>query len=124
MPAWVAIGLAGALGAWARYLVGLAMQRHAADFPWGTFTVNVAGCVLIALALGIADRVPSWSFALRGMFATGFVGAFTTMSTFSLETWTLLQSSPLRAAGYVVASVAGGLCGVALGGWAAGHVPL
>jgi CrcB protein len=123
MPEVAAIGAAGALGAWARYLTGLALQRRSLDFPWATFAVNVVGCLLIALALGAATRLPVWSPALREVVATGFVGAFTTFSTFTVETLSLARTAPLRAAAYVGASMAAGLCGIAAGGWLAGRLP-
>lgn len=124
MSGWLAIGAAGALGAWARYLVGLAMQRRSLDFPFGTLTVNVVGCLLLATAAGIAERSAAWAPAVHGPVSTGFIGAFTTFSTFTVEALALARAQPWRAATYVAGSLAAGLGAVALGGWLAARLPL
>ena len=117
MPVVVGIAIFGALGALARYGVdGISRQRVGAGFPWGTFTVNVAGSLVIglvfALVLGRAD-VPEW---LKLSITTGFLGGFTTFSAFSLQTHRLLAEGAYGlAAAYVVGSVAAGLTAVGLG---------
>lgn len=120
--AWVALG--GALGAVARYAASSWVSQltvHSA-FPWGTFVVNVVGsCALgFLMALGIGDGgllLPQH----RHLAGTGFLGAFTTFSTFSFETLEAVESGDLRlAALYVVASFACGLVACALG-WYLGH---
>lgn len=92
MERFLWIGLAGALGTWARYLVGLwAGERLGAAYPWGTFLVNVAGCFLIGLAMHLALHVASFPPTLRLALTTGFLGGLTTYSSFTLETVTLAQ---------------------------------
>ena len=117
-----AVGLAGALGAWVRYLVGLALARRSTSFPWGTLLINVSGCVLIALVGAVATRVPGWAMVLRTDVETGFVGAYTTFSTFSFEGLQLWETQPARALLYLLGSVAAGLAGVAAGAWLGARV--
>ena len=108
----------GAVGAPLRYLLDLFVQsRHASVFPWGTFTVNVVGSIVLGLVAGAASAAdgPGWVVTLVG---TGVCGAFTTYSTFGFETVRLVQEGYSRAAlGNTVGSVAAGLAGVALGWW-------
>ncbi|MDY6832065.1 MAG: fluoride efflux transporter CrcB [Thermodesulfobacteriota bacterium] len=77
----------GALGAASRYGVGLmAVRLWGARFPWGTLAVNLAGCFLIGLLFALSDRVRLLSPEMRLLLITGYLGALTTFSTFSLET--------------------------------------
>ena len=116
----VAIGVAGALGALARYGVEGAVARRATQFPWGTFIVNVSGSFLLGLVftlLGERLTVAPW---VRASVAIGFLGAYTTFSTLSLETYRLLEARSFAlGAANVVGSVAAGLLalygGVVLG---------
>ena len=116
----VAIGVAGALGALARYGVEGAVSRRATAFPWGTFVVNVSGSFLLGMVftlLGERLTVAPW---VRASIAIGFLGAYTTFSTLSLETYRLLESRSLALAfANVAGSAAAGLLalygGVVLG---------
>ena len=112
---------AGALGAWARFLAGLAMQRLSTAFPWGTLCINVSGCALIAGTAGLAERMPGLAPFLDRDVATGFIGAFTTFSTFTVETLQLLRTRPWAAALYAAGSISAGAGGIALGRWLAGQ---
>ncbi len=112
---------AGALGAWTRYLVGLAMQRPSAAFPWSTLCINLSGCVLIAIAAGLAGRMPGLAPFLEKDVATGFIGAYTTFSTFTVETLQLARARPGAAALYAAGSIAAGAGGIALGRWIGGR---
>jgi CrcB protein len=106
---WLAIGLGGALGALARWLVSDGMHRWLGrDFPWGTLAVNLAGSLAMGLlAVLLVERFAPGP-ALRAGLLVGFLGAFTTFSTFALETVQLASGAfPLRAALYALASVAG-----------------
>lgn len=105
-----------AAGAPLRYLTDrFVQQRHDSIFPWGTFAVNVVGCLILGLVTAIA--VPTWVVALVG---TGFCGTLTTYSTFGYETVALAhRRARLLAVANVVASVAAGL-GAALLGHAVG----
>jgi fluoride exporter len=105
--------LGGALGATARYLTDVTVQRsHGTDFPWGTWTVNVAG----SFALGLTTAAGStWVVTLAG---TGFCGAFTTFSTFGFETVRLREEGhPALALTNAGLSLAAGLAAAVLGWW-------
>lgn len=103
--------LGGAVGGPARYLTDVTVQRlHGSAFPWGTWTVNVAGSFLLGL---LAAAAPVWALTLLG---TGFCGALTTFSTFGYETVRLAEEGETAAAvENVVASVLAGIVAAALG---------
>ena len=87
------IGLAGAMGTVTRYLVGLwAGKTLGAGFPYGTLTVNVLGCFLIAAITHVAISTTLISPTLRLTLTTGFMGGLTTYSSFNLETTQFIQS--------------------------------
>ncbi|MCE0767489.1 fluoride efflux transporter CrcB [Pseudonocardia kujensis] len=104
--------LGAVVGAPARYLTDrLVQSRHASGFPWGTFTVNVAGSFVLGLVAGATT-----SPAVTALVGTGFCGALTTYSTFGYETVQLArQGSPLLAACNAVGSVMAGLGAAGLG---------
>ncbi|MEX2275195.1 MAG: fluoride efflux transporter CrcB [Actinomycetota bacterium] len=92
LRAIVGIAVAGAAGALARYGVGGLVGRYQAGaFPWGTFLVNVAGSFVLGLLFAALTGRMTVSPTTRDALTIGFVGAFTTFSTFSLETFTLLE---------------------------------
>lgn len=98
------IAFAGAFGAVARFaLVNLIGGRA---FPWGTLTVNVIGSFLMGAAYIIIVENSLISPDMKPLFMTGFLGAFTTFSAFSLEAWELLdRGEALQAITYVAGSV-------------------
>lgn len=114
------ISAGGLLGANARYLVGRWVTDHShGSFPWGTLLINVAGSFVLGLYLTLVTERLSGRSATRLFFATGFLGAFTTFSTFSYETVDLIRDGkPILALTYVVASLLIGIV-VAIGGVAA-----
>ncbi|MEV5015646.1 fluoride efflux transporter CrcB [Streptomyces sp. NPDC053780] len=113
---WLLVVVGGMAGAPLRYLTDRAVQsRHGSAFPWGTFTVNVAGSLVLGTVTGatLAGAVGS---DLRLLLGTGLCGALTTYSTFSYETLRLTETgSRLAAAVNVLASVAAGLAAVFAG---------
>jgi CrcB protein len=118
---WLYVVLGAVVGAPLRYLTDRAVQsRHDSVFPWGTFTVNVAGSLVLGLLTGAAAAGAADS-RLQLLLGTGLCGALTTYSTFSYETLRLAQAG---ARGYaavnVAASVAAGL-GAAFAGAALAH---
>ena len=77
----------GALGAASRYLVGLLTAKAwGTGFPWGTLIVNLTGCFLIGLLFALAGRARLLTPDMRLLLITGYLGALTTFSSFSLET--------------------------------------
>ena len=96
----VYIALAGALGALARYgLTGLVQRLTGAAFPWGTAVVNLSGCFLFGLVWIWFTERTSLPGDVRIIVLTGFMGAFTTFSTFIFETGGLVQDGQWLAAG-------------------------
>jgi CrcB protein len=88
------IGAAGALGALARYsLAGLVQRIGGANFPWGTLTVNILGSFLFGVVWSLAEERMIISGETRLIVLTGFMGAFTTFSTFMFETSALLREA-------------------------------
>jgi CrcB protein len=97
------VAAGGALGALARYGVGMAAARWLGPaFPWGTLIVNVAGGLAMGLLIA---RVSPEQVALRLGLGVGLLGGFTTFSAFSLETVRLMEHQPGLAMLYVAASV-------------------
>ena len=81
------VGAGGFLGAVARYAVGGWMTRRLGlAFPYGTFVINVSGCFLLGLLLAVLDARTTLPSSLRLLGPVGFVGAYTTFSTFEYET--------------------------------------
>ncbi len=117
------VALGGAIGSAARYLVGgWFAARFGAAFPYGTFVVNVTGSFIVGLFLAYAQERVSLSPYWRLFFAVGFVGGYTTFSTFEYESIRLLQDGEmLLAAVYLIGSVVTGgvaaIAGIALGSW-------
>lgn len=96
MDRFLYISVGAIIGANARYLVGLwAAERFGANFPYGTFLVNVSGCFLIGLFYGLGESRITITPELRLLFAVGFLGAFTTFSSFGFESIALLRSGAL-----------------------------
>ena len=113
MRTLVAVMLAGAAGAAARYGVdGLVSSRTGGQFPWGTFAVNVSGCLVIGfLSTALTERF-TVDPSLRMGLTVGFVGAYTTFSTWVFESAQLAQTGSLMIAALNVA-------GSVIAGWAA-----
>ncbi|MFC9426162.1 fluoride efflux transporter CrcB [Streptomyces sp. NPDC059255] len=113
---WFLVALGAAVGAPLRYLTDRSVQRrHDSLFPWGTFTVNVTGCLVLGLVTG-AITAGAASSSVQLLLGTGFCGALTTYSTFSYETLRLAEDGArLYAAANVLASVVTGLGAVYLG---------
>jgi len=110
--AWAAVGLVGGIGAVARSLLANAIQARAGvRFPLGTLAVNVSGAFALGLLMGAAPGGDATLLA-----GTALLGAYTTFSTWMLETWMLANTRRrLAAALYVTVSLASGLAAAALG---------
>ncbi|MEU9895937.1 fluoride efflux transporter CrcB [Streptomyces phaeochromogenes] len=107
---WVLVIVGGMVGAPLRYLTDHAVRsRYDTVFPWGTFAVNVVGCLILGLLTGAAVAGAASSH-LQLLLGTGLCGALTTYSTFSFETLRLAEDGArLYAAANVIASVVVGL---------------
>lgn len=119
-----AVAAGGAAGSICRYLIALSVAKSLpCNFPVGTFLANTAGCFLIGVCWGLFDRTMI-SNEFRLFIFTGFLGGFTTFSTFSRETAQLLKANEtLHAAGYLVLSNAAGILLVLLGFYLANRIP-
>ena len=109
MVSWLVVALGGALGAMSRFWVYNAFLKWTREggFPYATFTVNVAGSLLIGLAFVLLTERAQLSPHWKGLVSVGFLGAFTTFSTFSMDTLGLLQQGQHGTAlAYVLGSVA------------------
>ena len=94
----------GAIGAASRYGIGAATQRMwGQGFAYGTLTVNLLGCLLLGFLMHLAMEREATSVDLRAALGVGFLGAFTTFSTFGLETFAFLEERRFMAAGCNVA---------------------
>jgi CrcB protein len=114
------VALGGATGAVLRHVVGLAVIRWAGKgFPLATLLVNVVGSLLLGYVLAESHRAP-FTPEVRALIGTGLCGALTTFSTFSVESMRLLERGQYGAVALsVVANLALGLLGAALGTWLA-----
>lgn len=122
MPEWAAligwVALGSALGGMARFFVsGVVARRVGERFPWGTLVVNVTGALALgALAAAAQHGLPAAWAPVWPLAATGFLGSYTTVSSFSLQTLALVQQGEgSRAAGNVLLTLALCLAGVTLG---------
>lgn len=117
MRALLLVGLGGGAGSIFRYLTSVAVTRYFQGvFPLAIFIVNISGCFMIGLFLGLLERVLLANPDLKLLFVTGFCGGYTTFSTFSAENVNLIQSGHyLTAFLYIAASVLTGMAAVWLG---------
>jgi CrcB protein len=118
------IAAGGALGAVSRYVTsGWVQALTGGFFPWGTMAVNVAGSLALGFTMVWLQSTTS-SAELRDLITVGFLGSFTTFSTFSYETADMLRDGEWwRASGYTAGSVMLGLLAVALGASLASALP-
>ena len=112
------IGLGAAVGAWGRWLLGLALNPLLAALPLGTLAANLIGGYLMGVTLALIGAWPEMSTAMRLMITTGFLGGLTTFSSFSGEVFNMVQR---EAYGWAMAAIAVHVCGslalTALGWW-------
>ena len=120
MQRYVLIGLGGALGSIARYWVGSTVGgRMGVRFPYGTLVVNITACLVIGFTLTWLSERAEISPALRYLVAVGFIGAYSTFSTYEWETFSTLRSgafalASLYAVGSLILGLAATWCGVVL----------
>ena len=107
------VGVGGFLGAIARFVVGAYIgSKFGSRFPYGTFVINISGSFFIGLIIAFLERTavsPNW----RYLIPIGFIGAYTTFSTFEFETFRIVQDGDLWAAALnIVGSVVLGFLAV------------
>jgi CrcB protein len=114
-----AIGLGGALGAMARHLVGMiCLHAFGTRFPVGTFLINITGSLFLGWFITVTGEKMEMNEVTRMAIATGFVGAYTTFSTFMFESNAMIvNGNTAKAMGYLVGSVVVGLLAVWAGVW-------
>ena len=119
MRTFWAIAFGAAVGGVSRYYLSAAVQhRMGSTFPWGTLLINVTGSLILGFVMRYALATPGVSVEMRALLTTGFCGGYTTFSTYSYETATLLEDGQLGRAGtYALASVLLALAGT-IGGFA------
>jgi CrcB protein len=114
---YVAIGIAASVGAILRYIVGVACGRlFGTGFPIGTFVINITACIFIGWFLTIINNRMPVSDTVRIAVAVGFIGTYSTFSTFAFEASALLEEGAgIKAIVYMLGSLIGGLVAVRLG---------
>lgn len=126
MTRYIIIAIGAALGANARYLIGVwAGSRLGADFPYGTFIVNVLGSFLLGFLLTLGLGRLQLSPEMRLLLAVGFLGSFTTFSSYAVESTTLwreagIWNSLLNIAGNNLLGLLAAFLGAALARWLGG----
>jgi len=108
MNAFLLVGIGGAIGSMARYGSGVLVGRlWPMSFPLATMLVNISGSLVMGLFIGfLARTTPAWQADARLFFAVGVLGGFTTLSSFSLDTFTLIERGEIgQATIYVLGSI-------------------
>jgi CrcB protein len=117
----ILIGLGGFAGAISRYVVdGFVSDRTGGTFPWGTLVVNATGSFLLGVLFAMTTQRAILPAEIRGPVMIGFIGAYTTFSTYMLESWGLVESGSYGPAianlgGSVVVGVVAVAAGLSLG---------
>lgn len=111
------VGAGSCFGGMTRYIVSRLIQTSASGpFPWGTFAVNIIGCLIIGIIYGLLDRGFQLSEGMKLFLTAGFCGGFTTFSTFMHENYLLFEcGTPVIFLIYAIASFSVGLAAVYLG---------
>lgn len=117
MQRYLIIAIGGALGAITRYEIGrLAAERFGMRFPVGTLFINISACFLIGFSVEFLNRHTNINEAWRYLIPVGFIGAYSTFSTFEWEVWTDFTSGAFWIGVlYMVVSIVAGLIAVAIG---------
>jgi len=116
MKSFLLVFLGGGLGSGLRYLVSIAMNQYSKVLPFGTFTVNILGCLLIGLILGYTQKENTLTSNQTLLLATGFCGGFTTFSAFANENLELIKNGEiLNFSVYTIGSILVGVLAVFIG---------
>ncbi|SEC03615.1 camphor resistance protein CrcB [Maribacter dokdonensis] len=118
MKQFILVFLGGGFGSILRYIISKNLNAYYSNFYLGTFLVNVIGCLIIGILIGLSLKNNYISENQTLLLATGFCGGFTTFSTFALESNNLLkESSLLQTSLYMGLSVVIGVLAISLGLW-------
>lgn len=112
------VGLGGFIGSASRYLISGAVQKYASNswFPYGTMTVNILGCLIIGLLAGLAESRGIFTSESRAFVFIGVLGGFTTFSSFTYDTTSLIHNGQyIGAAVNVLTQVVIGLAATFIG---------
>ena len=116
MKSFLLVFLGGGLGSGLRYLVSIAMNQYSKVLPYGTFIVNMLGCLLIGLILGYAQKENTLTTNQTLLLATGFCGGFTTFSAFANENLELIKNGEIfNFSVYTIGSILVGVLAVFIG---------
>ena len=116
MKSFLLVFFGGGFGSGLRYLVASAMNQYSRILPFGTFTVNMLGCLLIGIILGYAQKENTLTSNQTLLLATGFCGGFTTFSAFANENLELIKNGELfNFSVYTIGSVLIGILAVFIG---------
>ena len=116
MISFLLVFFGGGLGSGLRYLVASAMNQYSKVLPFGTFTVNMIGCLLIGIILGYAQKENTLTSNQTLLLATGFCGGFTTFSAFTNENLELIKNGEIfNFSVYTIGSVLIGILAVCIG---------
>ena len=113
------IAVGGAIGATARYLIGLAWPTEPGGFPWATLFINVFGCALIGILMVVVTDVLTRQRLIRPFLGTGVLGGFTTFSTYALDIQQLVAN---RHAGTALLYLAATITGALIAVWATANL--
>ena len=119
LKSMIIVGIGSFIGGSLRYVTSTMMKNVCGqDFPWGTLTVNLLGCLVFGLIFALFSKYATTSSPWYLLFTTGLCGGFTTFSTFANESMQMLQSGNIGGfIGYVSTSVIGGIALIGLGYW-------
>jgi CrcB protein len=113
---YAAAAVGGVLGALTRWALGEALPHSPGTWPWATLLINLTGCLALGVLIAALFPRHPGSLWLRPFLGTGVLGGYTTFSTFTVDTVQLTDAGALgAAAGYVAASVIGGLLAAVAG---------
>ena len=116
MKSFLLVFLGGGLGSALRYLVASAMNQYSKVLPFGTFTVNILGCLLIGMILGYAQKENTLTSNQILLLTTGFCGGFTTFSAFANENLELIKNGEIfNFSVYTICSILVGVLAVFIG---------